>query len=148
MNNVKAILSHPIFSGLQRAEVEDLAQYCEVLLLPADQIIMEQGEVSNDMFILIKGLLSIRVENQFGEEAEVGTLSKDAIFGEMGVFEDTARSASIYSKTDSVVLRIPGSGFHQMVADGHAAMHVLLQHTLTNTCNRLRELDRRLDALF
>ena len=148
MNNVKAILSHPIFSGLKRAEAEALAQHCEVLLLPKNQMVMAQGEVSHDMFILIKGVLSIRVENQFGVESEVGTLSKEELFGEMGVFENTARSASIYSKAESVVLRIPGDGFHQMVAEGQAAMQVLLQHTLNNACNRLRDLDRRLDLLF
>ena len=148
MNNVKAILSHPIFSGLERVEAEQLAQYCEVLLLPPDQIIVQQGEMSEDMYVLIKGSLVIRVEDRFGEESEVGTLSKGEVFGEMGVFENTARSASIYSKTESIVLRIPGEGFHKMVEEGQTAMHVLLQHTLQNACGRLRDLDKRLDGLF
>jgi|GEM_PF-5258784 len=148
MNNVKAIISHPIFSGLKRHEAEDLAKHCEVLVVPEGQLIMEQGEVSHDMFILIKGSLSIRVENPFGVESEVGVLSREEVFGEMGVFENTARSASIYSKTEAVVLRIPGEGFHKMVEEGQAAMHMLLQHTLNNSCSRLRELDKRLDLLF
>ena len=148
MNSVKAILSHPIFSGLARADAEDVARYCEVLILPDGQIIVEQGELSQDMYILIKGKLSIRVRDRSGEESEVGTLAKGDIFGEMGVFEDKARSASIYSVGDSIVLCIPGEGFHKMVAEGQAAMHILLQHTLKNACNRLRDLDKRLDTLF
>ena len=148
MNSIKAILSHPIFSGLSRHEAENIARYCEVLILPKGQIIVEQGELSQDMYILIKGSLSIKVRDSQGEESEVGTLSKGEIFGEMGVFEDTARSASIYSATESVVLCIPGEGFHKMVAEGQAAMFILLQQTLINACNRLRDLDRRLDTLF
>jgi CRP/FNR family cyclic AMP-dependent transcriptional regulator len=148
MNNVKAILSHPIFSGLNRAEAEELAKHCEVLMLPEGQIVVQQGEISEDMYVLIKGSLSIHVEDRFGEDSEVGLLSKGEVFGEMGVFENTARSASIYSKNESVVLRIPGEGFHQMVEEGQAAMHALLQHTLKNACIRLRDLDKRLDALF
>ena len=148
MNNVKAILSHPIFSALSRREAEELAQYCEVLLLPAEQIIVQQGEMSEDMYVLIKGSLVIRVQDRFGEDSDVGMLSKGEVFGEMGVFENTARSASIYSKSESIVLRIPGEGFHKMVEEGQAAMHVLLQHTLQNACGRLRDLDKRLDGLF
>lgn len=148
MNSVKAILSHPIFSGLARVEAENIARYCEVLILPKGQVIVEQGERSQDMYILIKGSLSIRVRDSSGEESEVGTLSRGDIFGEMGVFEDTARSASIYSAADSVVLCIPGEGFHKMVAEGQTAVHLLLQHTIQNACNRLRDLDKRLDTLF
>ena len=148
MNNIKAILSHPIFSGLSREEAEDLARYCEVLLLPEQQIIIQQGELSQDMYVLIKGTLSIRVRDSSGDESEVGRLTKGEIFGEMGVFENVARSASIYSETESVVLCIPGEGFHTMVEEGQAAMSVLLQHTLQKACNRLRDLDKRLDGLF
>ena len=148
MNNVSAILSHPIFSGLERKDAENLAKYCQVLLLSEGQIIVQQGDLSEDMYVLIKGSLSIRVEDRFGEESEVGTLTKGEVFGEMGVFENAARSASIYAKTESVVLCIPGEGFHKMVEEGQAAMHVLLQHTLKNACVRLRDLDKRLDSLF
>jgi len=148
MNSIKAILSHPIFSGLSRQDAEDLARYCEVLLLPKGQIVVQQGELSEDMYVLIKGSLSIRVEDSSGDESEVGILSQGEIFGEMGVFEKVARSASIYSNTESIVLCIPGEGFHTMVAEGQTAMYVLLQHTLKNACSRLRDLDKRLDTLF
>ena len=148
MNNVAAIRSHPIFSGLSPSEAEELAKYCEVMVLPPGQIIIAQGEMSEDMYVLFKGSLSIRVQDSSGKDLEVGTLSRGEVFGEMGVFENTARSASIYSDTDSVVLKIPGDGFHQMVADGQPAMHKLLQYTLQNACARLRDLDTRLDQLF
>ena len=100
MNHVETIRSHPIFSGLSPQEAEEVAKYCEVMILPPGQIIIAQGELSEDMFVLFKGSLSIRVQDSSGKELEVGSLSRGEVFGEMGVFENTARSASIYSETE------------------------------------------------
>jgi len=144
----ESILENPIFSGLEEKSAEDLAKHCEVLLLPPNRKVFQQGDEAQEMFVLFRGRLEIRVEDLAGEEHVVGTLSKGEVFGEMGVLDSTKRSASCYTAEDSVLLRIPGSGFSKMIKQGNPAVHRLLQFSLEKACSRLRSLDQRLDQIF
>ena len=149
IDNVAAtIRSNPIFAALTKEEAEQLANHSEVLILPPNFRLFSQGEISEDMYVLFHGDLILKVKDAVGEEMEVGMLNGGEVFGEMGVLEKEPRSASIYTGTDCVILRIPGEGFYKMIEKGLPAIHLLLQHTLEKACFRLRELDRRLDVLF
>jgi CRP/FNR family cyclic AMP-dependent transcriptional regulator len=148
ISTTEQILQNPVFVGLEIEEAEELARHCEVMVLEEGCQIFAQGEFSEDMYVLFQGQLVLKVRDIIGEEMEVGFLEQGEIFGEMGVLEQYPRSASVYANNNSVVLRIPGEGFHAMIDAGHSAIHLLLASTLKQACSRLRELDRRLDALF
>ena len=144
----ESILDNPVFAGLSQAEAEDLASHCEVLLLPPKRKIFLQGDVSTDIYVLFRGRLEIRVRNMAGVDNSVGYLEQGEVFGEMGVLESLPRSASVFTAEDSVLLRIPGKGFTAMTSVGHPAIHRLLKWSIHKACNRLRNLDARLDHLF
>ena len=76
--------------------------------------LFSRGEISEDMFVLFKGALSLRVQDAAGGEMEVGRLSSEED-GEMGVLEREARSASVVTIEDAIVLKIPGAGFYHMI---------------------------------
>ena len=144
----ETILSNPLFAALTEKEAEELASHCEVMVLPPSYSLFSQGEISEDMFVLFRGELELKVRDAAGSEMSVGGLKAGEVFGEMGVLEREPRSASIYTASDSVVLRIPGDGFHAMVSTGHPAIHILLKYTMNKACTRLRELDDRFGGLF
>ena len=144
----ESILDNPVFAGLSQQEAEELAHHCEVLLLPPDRDIFLQGDTSTDIYVLFRGRLEIRVRDTANVDNSVGYLEQGEVFGEMGVLESCARSASVFTAEDSVLLRIPGMGFTTMTSAGHPAIHRLLQWSIHKACNRLRELDARLDNLF
>jgi CRP-like cAMP-binding protein len=147
-NISETIRSNPIFASLTSEQAEELASHCEVLILPPDFRLFSQGEISEDMFVLFKGKLSLRVQDSAGGEMEVGRLNSGEVFGEMGVLEREARSASVVTTEDAIVLKIPGAGFYHMIELAHPAIHLLLAHTLDKACSRLRSVDERLDGLF
>ena len=144
----ESILDNPVFAGLSQNEAEELAQHCEVLLLPPNRIIFLQDDPSTDIYVLFRGRLEIRVRDTAGEDNSVGYLEQGEVFGEMGVLESVPRSASVFTAEDSVLLKIPGKGFTTMTSQGQPAIHRLLQWSIHKACNRLRNLDARLDGLF
>ena len=120
----ESILTNPIFAGLSNKEAEELASHCEVILLPPDRKVFSQGEEAKGMYILFRGRLEIQVQDLQGKEHKVGTLEKGEIFGEMSILDSFGtRSASCYTKADSILLYIPGSGFRQMMKDGSIFTH-------------------------
>lgn len=144
----ESILENPVFIGLSKTEAEELASHCDILVLPAGRFVFEQGDASTSMFVLFKGTLNVSVRDQAGEDRVVGAISKGDVFGEMGVLEALERSATTITAEDSVILRIPGTSFTMMVKQGHPAIHRLLQWAIRKSCERLRQLDGRLDKLF
>lgn len=144
----KSILESPVFSGLSHSEADELARYCEKMVLSAEEKVFSQGDDSLGMYILFQGRLEIRVEDLRGKEHLVGTIDQGEVFGEMSVFDDMKRSASCYTLEDSIILYIPGLGFREMLSTGVPAIHCLLQFILKRACSRLRKLDQRLDELF
>ena len=144
----ESILENPVFVGLSKTEAEELASHCDILVLPKGRFVFEQGEPSTSIYVLFKGVLNISVQDLVGEDQIVGMIQKGDVFGEMGVLEATNRSATAITGEDSVILRIPGTSFTMMVKQGHPAIHRLLQWAIRKSCERLRQLDGRLDTLF
>lgn len=144
----ESILANPVFAGLSTTEAEELSSHCEVLVLPPNRKVFDQGEDSTDIFVLFRGQLVVSVKDFAGTEHMVAYIEEEEVFGEMGVLESQPRSAGVYTNKDSVLLKIPGLSFTMMVKQGHPAIHKLLQWTLLKSCTRLRELDQRLDVLF
>lgn len=144
----ESILENPVFVGLSKTEAEELASHCDILVLPKGRFVFEQGEASTSIYVLFKGLLNVSVQDLVGENQVVGSIQKGDVFGEMGVLEATDRSATAVTAEDSVILRIPGTSFTMMVKQGHPAIHRLLQWAIRKSCERLRQLDGRLDTLF
>ena len=144
----ESILENPVFVGLSKTEAEELASHCDILVLPKGRFVFEQGESSTSIFVLFKGALNVSVRDQAGADNIVGTIQKGDVFGEMGVLEAVDRSATTITVEDSVILRIPGTSFTMMVKQGHPAIHRLLQWAIRKSCERLRQLDGRLDTLF
>ena len=112
----ESILDNPVFAGLSQSEAEELAQHCEVLLLPPNRTIFLQDDPSTDIYVLFRGRLEIRVRDSAGEDNSVGYLEQGEVFGEMGVLESVPRSASVFTAEDSVLLKIPGNGFTTMTS--------------------------------
>lgn len=144
----ESILDNPVFVGLSKTEAEELASHCDILVLPAGRPVFEQGAQAKNIFVLFKGSVNVSVRDMAGEEHLVGSIPAGDVFGEMGVLEAQIRSATTIAAEDCVILRIPGTSFTMMVKQGHPAIHRLLQWAIRKSCQRLRELDGRLDTLF
>ena len=144
----ESILDNPVFVGLSKTEAEELASHCDILVLPVDRVVFEQGSDSESIYVLFRGSLNVSVRDLGGEDNIVGQISQGDVFGEMGVLEAQPRSATTFTAEDSVLLRIPGTSFTMMVKQGHPAIHRLLQWAIRKSCQRLRDMDVRFDELF
>jgi CRP/FNR family transcriptional regulator len=72
----------------------------------ADQeIVVQQGEIGNCMFVVQSGVLAVIVEND-GYTVQLRTLNVGDFFGEMALFEKVRRSATVKACGEARVLTI------------------------------------------
>jgi len=96
--------SNAILGTLSAAAVARLfARACEVAV-GAGEVLVRQGERSDCAYLILDGDLEVQVNTAYGEVL-VAQASKGALIGEIGVFADLPRIATVRARTDVRALR-------------------------------------------
>jgi len=70
------------------------------------EVIIQEGEISQDAFILLEGAIAVTKEMPDGTEKELAILEKNAIFGETGLVDTLPRTATCKAHTNNVVVGV------------------------------------------
>ena len=111
------------------------------------EYLLHQGEKGNDLYFIERGKLSIYLELENEERVRLQTLNMRTIVGELGLYLDRDRTASIIADKPSVVYRLSRSALLEIKTkdpDLAAALHefvaCLLAERLADTTRLLATL--------
>lgn len=100
------------FEGEKGLTSEFIEKYA--VKYPKNKIIIQEGERSSDVYYILEG--SVYVTKRVHDTFKVLTfLEKGDIFGEMGVIEETIRSATIITREDSIFLKFTKEEFKEIL---------------------------------
>lgn len=68
------------------------------LLFERDQVIFAEGEPSNFTYRILEGSVDILVGGRHGGNRRIASLGPQDIFGEMGIIDDSPRSATAIAR--------------------------------------------------
>ena len=74
--------------------------------LKEDQILLTEGDAGDSMYVIISGILGVRIHFQDGKEAVIDRLEPGAIVGEMALMSGQPRTATVYALTSAKVIRL------------------------------------------
>lgn len=130
---VAFLRSLPLFAGLTGEELRFLAGEAQVREHEAGAIIFHAGDPGHTCHIIAKGKVRVYVIGEDGRELSVSIFGPGEIIGEMALFEDLPRSASVETIEPTTTLEL-----HQNVL-----LHGL-EHSPTLARSLLRALSARL----
>ena len=111
---------------------------------PSKSTIIYAGDKADVLYYIVKGTVSVLVEEQKDNKEMVITyLHAGEFFGEMGLFEDSVRSAWIKAKTDCEICEISYSKFREL-SDTNPEFMFALTKQITN---RLKETTKNASSL-
>ena len=93
----------PLFSDLERRELEDIANSMKERTFPAGQTVTDEGKGGVGFFVIEEGSATVSIQ---GEER--ATLGPGDYFGEIALIAESPRTATIVADTD---LRCHGMTF-------------------------------------
>jgi len=109
-----------------RAALEERA---EKLLFPAGVAIVNQGEFSDSMYVVMAGACKVYLEDKDGEpERTLGYLGEGDLFGELGLLYDAPRSATVRSTEEVKLVRIGREGFDFLMHEHPDFTRFLVYH--------------------
>ena len=95
----------PLFFELYDPEIEKIVKYCTVYTFAAGEHIVSDGQVGNEIFIILDGSVIIQKKTP-QRTVKIQTLRRGDVFGEMVLVDEKTRSADIISETVSHILEI------------------------------------------
>jgi len=116
-------------------DVDEFLSHCHRRRYPAKSTIIHAGDSSDTLYYIIKGGVTVIIEDDEGREMIVAYLNAGDFFGEMGLFGHEDRSAWIKTKTECEVGEISSS---------HPQVLIALTRQLAN---RLRDTTRKVGDL-
>ncbi len=100
---------------------------------------VREGERGDTLFLIISGEVSVIRNHGTGQETLIATIGKDDYFGEMALFEDKPRSATVKTNSDGKLLELGKLEFEEIMRE--------FPQISINICRvfsqRIRELQKR-----
>ncbi len=100
MEHVELLTSLPVFAGIARDDLAALAQSMVDRRVRAGQMVFHQGDQSNSMYIVAEGYVNIHLPGDASRRISLKDAGQGECFGEMALFDEQPRSASVVATTD------------------------------------------------
>lgn len=137
-----------LFENLSEDEIEKVMSVTEIQSYKQDEVLFREGSPSDALYIIAQG--RVRMSKQvayIGEEA-LSILEPGEFFGEMGLLDDSPRSADAIIHEPANLLVITRSKFLSLMAENYEIGYKVLLTFARTLCSRLRDTNDKISNLF
>jgi CRP-like cAMP-binding protein len=107
---VEALKRAPLFEGLARKELVELARLSEDVEVPAGKVLCKEGDVGQEFFVIVEGEVDVTRKGK-----RLATRSAGEFFGEIALLEQTPRMATVTAKTPVRFFVLTRAGFRRLI---------------------------------
>lgn len=138
--NTSILRNLPIFFGLHEEQLQILAPVLESVSFRAGEDVIREGERGNSLYIIRRGSVEIIKNSGSGGEVSIGILPEGTFFGELSLFDDHPRSATVRTIEDTDFLTIRQNDFFHCLENHVDLSNRLLRNTIVEIFSRFRSL--------
>lgn len=127
MSGYLALLrEHRIFRELSDQALKDLVVRGDLIGYAANELMLRQGDPSDTALLITQGDAEVLVDATQGQ-VPIGQLTVGALIGEIGVFADMPRTASVRARSAVEALRIARDDMLQIGGDNPAFLRAVMK---------------------
>ncbi len=125
-----------LFKPLWPEERLRLAAQMRPKRFPRGEVVFHKDDPATHLFVIAAGSVKISIQEETGREVLVAVYRGGDVFGELALFDEGPRSATVTALTDTVVYTLSGSDLFAVLEKNPKAMRQLLAR-LTRIVRRL-----------
>ena len=113
---VDVLRNIPMFSNIEPSKLKLLAFTSERLTFQKGQLVCEQGDVGESMYVIVGGDVDVIINLPTGP-LTVASMRKNDFFGELALLCDVPRTATIQATSELTTLRISKDLFYRLATE-------------------------------
>jgi len=100
----------PFFSELSEEDLMAIAEKVQMQYFGADQLVFEQGDYGEEMYIIKRGKVQV-----LRDEAVIAELTEPSFFGEMALVSEEPRNATVKVMVEAETLMLKKEDFRELL---------------------------------
>jgi CRP/FNR family cyclic AMP-dependent transcriptional regulator len=132
----------PLFSNLEPAQLASIGAHAALRVYERGELIVKQGEIADSFYILAAGQVKVFVSKE-DKDVIVGTLVAGEFFGEISLFDQEPRSASVEALERCYVQQLSYKSLQKVMDRSPHIAKKMMQ----GMSQRLRHADRQISTL-
>lgn len=133
-NKLDQLSRVPLFSALNKKELQTLGRASDEIKVPAGKALCEEGTAGHEFYLVLEGTAAV-----VRGKKKIATLGAGKYFGEMALLDRGPRTATVKAEDDLTVLVLGQREFSGVLDEIPGLAHKLLAHMAA----RLRESDAK-----
>jgi CRP/FNR family transcriptional regulator, cyclic AMP receptor protein len=143
LSNLELIRRVPLFALLTANQAEAVADAVAKRRFKRGEIIVEQGEKSNTLFIILTGRVRVVTSDKRGREVILATLQPGDYIGEMSLIDNEPHSATVRAEVQTDMLALGRAEFARCLPENSSMAYAIMKGLV----QRLRQADRKIESL-
>jgi CRP/FNR family cyclic AMP-dependent transcriptional regulator len=143
--NVSTLLLRnvPLFSVLPENQLALLTGVVSRKSFPRSTVIINAGDITESLYVVISGRMKVMMSDDEGREVILAILGPGEYFGEMGLVDDSPRSATVVALEACELLSLAKRDFNSCLQDNFEMAMTVMRGLV----KRLREADKKIGSL-
>jgi CRP/FNR family cyclic AMP-dependent transcriptional regulator len=141
------LASIPIFAGLNAVALSEIAAAVQEIGFCAGDIIVNEGEAGNRMFIIHSGRVEVVKHLAQSHETVLAVLGPKDFLGEMSIIECVTRSASVRAVEDTSLFALKGTDLYRLFQHHPDQYAIVILNIARDLSRRLRAIDEKFSAI-
>jgi CRP/FNR family transcriptional regulator, cyclic AMP receptor protein len=137
------------FALFDQAEPSTLAAFASIATrrsLDAKSVVVRQGETDDSLYCVLEGLLQVGVQASDGREIVLGLMNEGQMFGDLALFDQAGRSATVSTLKRSELLVFPAGSLLPALR-AHPEISLRMLRRMAGLVRRLTTRVEELSAL-
>jgi len=144
---IKFLKNVAIFNSFTTGELKIILESLKLKEIKKNEKLFNEGDEGNELFIVKTGSIISSIKTSTGAQREIANFRSGDFFGEMSIFENAARSATCFSKEDSIVYSFHKTDFFKLLESRPDFAIRIIYKMLNITTQRLRNTGKFLSEM-
>jgi CRP-like cAMP-binding protein len=147
--HLNTLRNEMMFDMLDDEDIEKISPFFEVIVYPANKVIFKEGDLGDFIGFVLAGKLEVKKQTEFkGNQLIIALLSKGAMVGELSMFDQHKRSATVEAVEETTLMILRNEAMESLIKQHPYTGIKILKALIRILALRLRKATERLTTIF
>lgn len=138
VDTFRSFANNRLFEGIAPNVLEDLRHQMETVIVAPGEVIFEEGDAGDSMYLVGEGSVRISKAGRGGEQETLGYIEAGNFFGEMSLLDGQPRSAKATAAKETLLASVDDVTFQHILELAPSRLHMNFLRSVTQ---RLRNVN-------